>query len=83
MAGLFITFVLQYYMFLLALGVPFFATMALLERAGNPLLTRNSTPEEISDRCQACAIACASCFLAAAGIGAYLHFGQKPQHEEN
>ena len=38
------------YLLIFALGIPFFAILALLESSGNPLLTRDSTKVEIDDR---------------------------------
>ena len=62
----------QFYLVLSVLGVPFFAIFAVLEKSHNPLLTRNSTNEQISDRVQACSACAVVCFFIAVALGAYV-----------
>lgn len=62
----------QWYLLLSVLGIPFFAIFAVLEKMKNPMLTRNSTEAEISDRVQACSICAVLCFFIAVGLTVYL-----------
>lgn len=62
----------SYYFLISFLGVPFFAVFAVLEKGHNPLLTRDSTQEQIDSRVTACITCAIICFFTAVALGAYI-----------